>query len=402
MNNYQYPQKSPLFQPILLMEIFVVFSILLGIMEIPDITIIKLIRYGVMISASFMVLRIIKRNHHIHPNLIQDIFYLWLVAIFIRSIPDILDPYNGYIALKQFLSIFLFMYTIPLFMIAKIDTNFLRKLICLSYILAIIYLLTAIPHYLMTNSPEPYMVLCEGVILLLMTLPYHKNNKNVVIIVSVTIAIILAMLAARRNKVVFFGGGLFLAVFSILTSRSKRSQKYKWILVLVLFLLFSAILIFSSSFSFFFERVGTWMDSRESIIYLFFDDFNRNPSDWIWGRGIIGQFYGGVLNTDETKELRDGIENGYLYLILKGGWMWLGLLIIISLSAIYKGFFKSKNLLCKGFAMIILLYYFDMIGFGIPSNTLKYMMVFISIAGCNTKWLRQCSDEQLSQKIGLK
>ena len=80
MNNYQYPQKSPLFQPILLMEIFVVFSILLGIMEIPDITIIKLIRYGVMISASFMVLRIIKRNHHIHPNLIQDIFYLWHVA----------------------------------------------------------------------------------------------------------------------------------------------------------------------------------------------------------------------------------------------------------------------------------------------------------------------------------
>ena len=82
---------------------------------------------------------------------------------------------------------------------------------------------------------------------------------------------------------------------------------------------FLGLVIFSSSFEFFFSRVDTGMDSREGIIELFMLDFNTTPNDWIFGRGIYGEFNGGILATNEDTGMRDGIENGYLNIILKGG-----------------------------------------------------------------------------------
>jgi hypothetical protein len=146
--------------------------------------------------------------------------------------------------------------------------------------------------------------------------------------------------------------------------------------------------------------MGTGFESRESVIEMFFDDFNKTPGDWIWGRGLFGEFNGGDLGAKETG-LRDLIENGYLFLILKGGWIYLGLLILISLKAIYLGLFKSSNVLVKGLALLLIIFYIDMIGYGIPGISLKYMMVFVAISGCNSKRLRSYSDLILAKKIGL-
>jgi hypothetical protein len=254
--------------------------------------------------------------------------------------------------------------------------------------------ITAIPQYLIIGKGEGWMAIANGVLLLLMTFPYYSTKHRKIILMTVIIAIIIAMLDARRNKVIFFGGGLVLSFINILYSNSNTSKRYKFQMTLVLIAMFVGIISFYSYFELFFERMDTGMDSRKGVIDLFFLDFNQTPMDWIFGRGIYGQVYGGILGDSDTG-LRDGIENGYLTLILKGGWIWLALLIMISLSAMYKGLFKSRNLLCRGFGFILILYYIDMIGYGIPSIGLKYFMVFISIAGCNNEWLRSLSDEEL-------
>lgn len=209
------------------------------------------------------------------------------------------------------------------------------------------------------------------------------------------------MLLGRRNKVVFYGGALVLSAILVLKNYN-ISSKITFRYIVLIILLSIGILAFLDKFTLFFDKVSLGMSSREQVIDDFFYDFNQHPSDWFWGRGIYGEFDGGVLNDSEDGASRDGIENGYLYLILKGGWLWLGLLILISINAIYKGLMKSKNMLCKGFAIIIILYFIDMIGFGIPGMTIKYMMVFIAIAGCNSPWLRQLNDSYLKEKIGLR
>ena len=360
--------------------------------------IISLIKYFLIVVSSYFLLKYVSRNH-LTVSIVEAIFIVWIIYLYISAIPNIIDPFKNYLFLKKFLSSTLFLYLVPLMMIAKLDIQFLKSLFKFSYWLMVFYLIFALLFANYNN--EGFTVFVEGVIILMMTWPYHAPRKRFFIVLSFVVVIVGMMLASRRNRVVYYGGGLTLAVvINILSNDSYTSRKRVSLVVLTL-AMGAGLYLASDFFLDFFDKMGKGMESREGIIELFVYDFNRSPSDWVFGRGLFGEFDGGILNSEDTG-LRDAIENGYYLLILKGGWIWLGLLIAISINAIYKGFFKSKNLLCRGFAMIILLYYIDMVGFGVPQVSLKYYMVFIAIAGCNTKWLRECNDKYLASEIGLK
>lgn len=391
LNSYSY--SKDLYTVILLSAIVNLSYLVLSTFEIPELNILKILRYILILYSSYLLVKSI-RKRHLTSTVSQRIFILWIIIIYVHSIPEIINPTKNYIHFKQFSSIYALLYVIPLFMIAKLDMLFLQKLIRFLYVVCLIYVITAIPQYLLTGKGEGWMAFANGVLILLMTFPYYSSKYRKIILMAVIIAITIAMLDARRNKVLFFGGGLVLSFINILYSNSTTTRRYKVQMTLVLISMFIGIISFYSYFELFFERIDTGMDSRKDVVDLFFMDFDRTPMDWIFGRGIYGQIFGGILGDTDTG-LRDGIENGYLTLILKGGWIWLGLLIIISLRAIFKGLFKSRNLLCRGFGFIVILYYIDMIGYGIPSIGLKYFMVFISIAGCNNEWLRSLSDEEL-------
>ena len=212
-------------------------------------------------------------------------------------------------------------------------------------------------------------------------------------------AIVIMMLLARRNKVVFYGGGLGLAIILNVLKGNLNSQTKA---LIIFSTLAGMIFIFNSGslFDAFFNKMESGMSSRELVIEDFHNDFNRTPSDWIYGRGLFGEFDAGILNNEETG-LRDAIENGYLTLILKGGWIWLGLLILISINSVYKGLFKSNNIFVKGCAFIILLYYLDMIGFGVPVASLKYIMVFLSISVCSSLRWRNYTDNELQEQLAI-
>lgn len=400
MNNGSSTNNSnnTLYKVILWSQFVTLLPLGLGLLHFQKTQLISLIGYLCMSIATLLLLRYAIK-HHLKLNWVRTLFFIWVVYLYISAIPDIFNPDSNYINLKKFLTELMFMYAIPLFMIVEIDTVFLRKLFKFSYFLGIIYLFTVI---LGNGRSEWYTMLAEGLIILIMTWPYHSIKKNVVVIAAILVAIVFMMLAARRNKVVFYGGGLMFAVLINLFSANSFGFGRKLVLGILVLLMAFVLYLNMSSFGFFVERMGTGMESREGVITLFVSDFNSHPSDWVFGRGLYGQVEADFNATDEATGLRDGIENGYLFLILKGGGIWLGLLTLIALNAIFKGLFRSKNLLCKGFAMIILLYYLDMIGFGIPQTSLKYIMVFLAIAGCNTAWLRESSDQYLAQEIGLK
>ena len=165
---------------------------------------------------------------------------------------------------------------------------------------------------------------------------------------------------------------------------------------------FLYVMFFTSTFDFFWERMGTGMESRDGIIELFIEDFDSSPKDWIYGRGLYGTFFGGVLGNDELDGARTLIENGYLNLILNGGYIYVVLLVMVCLRSVYLGLFDSKNILCKGMAFIILIYFIDMIGYGLPSQNLKYLCIFLSIAGTRTKELRQMTNNELVNYLSLK
>lgn len=366
----------------------------------------SLLKYCCMICVS-VLLFVYTRNNHQRIGFIRSLFLIWIFYIIVTSLPSLSDSYFNYIKFKQFFSINLFLFLIPLYMIIKIDLEVIQKLFRLSYKFVLIYLFVSIPIF--SCSPEFFkseslIFLLGGSLMLIMTFPYHNIKKSRLVLLAVLIGIVIMMLLGRRNVVLYLGGGLvFASLLNVFgNSTLTRGKRYRYVFIITALACLMGFVLFSSSFSYFFERVGTGMNSREGIIELFISDFNHTPNDWIFGRGMYGEFEGGFLATNEDTGLRDGIENGYLQLILKGGCIWLVLLILISLKAVYLGLFKSKNCLCKGFACLILLYYIDMIGFGIPSISLKYILIFVGISVCNSRCFRNCSDDILAENIGLK
>jgi len=386
----------PLIIPILLSQGVILEMCVFRVLDVEISNLFSLINDGLLFAASLSLLYYVK-NFHLPVSRSQQLFFIWLAVLYLDAIPDLLDTSYNYFNIKSFLTLYGFLYLIPVFMSARGDLTFYRQLFRVLFLMAFLYLILII--LFPDARVEYYTMLAEGSIILLMTYPYHSKNKRVIIIVVIFLALIFMMLEARRNKVLYYGGAVSLALLINLLSKDWISRTKKKTLILLSLLLFVGLILAGNAFDEFFYRMSTGFDSREEIIELFVSDFNSSPMDWIWGRGLFGEFTGGILSN--RGGLRDGIENGYLQLILKGGLVWVVLLSIISFRSIYLGFFKSNNLLCKGYAMIVLLYFVDMIGFGIPQISMKYIMIFIAMAGCNASWLRNCDDEFLMKEIGL-
>jgi hypothetical protein len=166
-------------------------------------------------------------------------------------------------------------------------------------------------------------------------------------------------------------------------------------------MLFVFIVFNLSRFSYLVERSKTGLESRQDYIDEFYDDFNAHPMDWITGRGVLGEFTSHLWEVSRESETRPGIESGYLDHILRGGYVYVFLLVFMSIPAIFMGFFSSKNILSKAFAAIILINLIDLVGFGIPSLTLKYLFIWIGMGVCYSKRMRSYSDDYLKKIVGI-
>lgn len=365
----------------------------------------SLVRYMMYFFGVYWMFKDIRLNH-VNIPLFYKIYLVWVLYILISALPELTNPMQNHIIFKSFISGKLFIYALPFLICTDIDLPFFKMVFRLSYYMIIAYMVLAIPiyitHYglLTSYQNEAITFLLEGAILILMTLPYQRRKTITTTTIAVVMAIVIMMLLARRNKVVYYGGGLGLAIIlNVLKGNLSSSRKASIIFATLIGFLF----IFNSGglFDAFFNKMDSGMSSREQVIEDFHSDFNNTPSDWIFGRGLFGEFDAGVLNDNENTGLRDAIENGYLMLILKGGWIWLGLLILISINSVYKGLFKSNNIFVKGCACIILLYYLDMIGFGVPTASLKYIMVFLSISVCSSPKWRAYSDDDIHNQLAI-
>lgn len=398
--------KDYLYKSILIVQIIAVFDWVFFLVGFSS-QVYSLIKYFVFFIATFYYITGIKRCFK-KPSIITMLFLIWILYIIATGIYEAIAGGFNTINFKKLISGYLFVYLIPFLTATNLDLSFLKRYLKLGYYLAllsIVMMIICIPYILNRESmyAEAATLFATGLSLLLMTYSYYANKVSKRTIYIYLIMTFVMMFLARRNKVVYFGSVLFFAMIinSYFLSLSNRSSNKRTMFYLMG--LSALVLIgFSDSFSFFFERVNTGMDSREVVTSLFIEDFNQHPSDWILGRGMWGEYFGGANATNELTGTRYGIESGYYQHILNGGWIWLGLLIMVSIKSVFLGFSKSNNLLCKGAACIILVYFLDMIGFGIPTTNLQYINVFICLSICNSQMLRSFNDNDLIDYLNIK
>ena len=363
------------------------------------------------VSAFYLIKGIIKSRNKIQINIITKVaifvFLIYIIISIFRGFQKVTDSSQNYLYFKRFLSGDFVVLIIPFLILIKPGLSLYRNIFRYLFIMTILGIIF-VPLVFIIYNNNPFfgienltrLFTSSGSILILTTL-YHKKRTNYILYVSFIIALIFLMLLARRNMIVYVSTVIFFGIF-INTFYQSKNKLLPILYMLFLFgIIASFFYFFKDNFGFAIDRFSTGFDSRTTVLDEFIFDFNKTPSDWIFGRGLYGEYYSQTTAINIDQNTRDGIENGYLNHILFGGWIYLGSLILISLPAIFLGFFKSRNILSKAFAAIIVIYFVDMIGFGLPAPHIKYLMIFISISGCYSTWLRNLPDRFLKKQIGI-
>jgi len=140
-------------------------------------------------------------------------------------------------------------------------------------------------------------------------------------------------------------------------------------------------------------------DTRSTVVDMFHMDMANH---YLFGKGMNATYYcpigGGIGESGIDYDIiyyRDVIENGYLQLMLSGGIVHIVLFLLIALPAAFNGIFRSSNLFSKSCGALISLWMVFMLGSGLPSLSLGYVLVWMSVGACYKKSLRSKSDEEI-------
>ena len=251
----------------------------------------------------------------------------------------------------------------------------------------------------MLALPVGYMLICY---------PYNIANKkdmfgigkkNGFMIFMFIVTLFFAIFRARRG-LIFMCLTTFLCVGMIAILSTKK--KMLIIILTSLVILIASLFVFSMKdhhiFNFLIERGEE--DTRTGVEVWMYADMS--PTDWVIGKGIKGQYYCPVVenvNDAEGAGYRDNIETGYLQIILKGGIISLALLLLMFVPAVYKGLFKSKNVLSKAAALWIFLWIIYLYPSGGIVFTMNYVLVWIAVGICYSEKIRNLPDSTIKNYL---
>lgn len=302
----------------------------------------------------------------------------------------------------------LFVPLIVFFPIDKLVHYFIRwGILCipLFFILGVLFI---VPLFKNQSFTEHFIwVLCTGPAFLYLISPYLRNKYTLYAGIITALAVLISSIMARRNIMLTYGNFFICGTLIIFITKTKQYIQEKTIGLLLFFI--GTIMIYSfftsgdlGVFQKIYNRIS--VNNREELFLAFIEDMSTN--DWIIGKGVDGTYYAPGIDgqnddTIEDSDDRHQIECGYLQVILKGGFINLFLLLNIFISAIYLGLFKSKNKLCKIAGIVILFWLIDMFPWGMPALDFRYLLVWICVAICINKQIRNFPDEQISKYFAI-
>lgn len=344
-------------------------------------------------------------------------------AFLILSVWVIYITFNGINLSYDYIKEYLFWhyrylhYLIPLILLIPLYKSvFIHKLFSLSYLLGCLFLIL-LPFYLFfelyqnQDISEMYIwVFATGSGFLLLTANYHTRKEIIVSSIVVFLGFILATVLARRNIMLTYAGFMFASFWIYLFYNKVISIEKKIIsLLLSATLLVGGFYVFTSNQQTIFSKITSraGLNTRDVVFLGFALEMNKDKTNLIFGKGINGTYYAPGVDSSfsnrkfdyRNEDYRMHIENGYLQLILNGGIIYLVLFLAILIPAIVIGLFRSHNLLVKGCAILVFLWLIDMIAFGVPAFSFRYLLVWICVGICFSAKLREKNNEEMTNYL---
>ena len=349
-------------------------------------------------SASYLIRYRIKNNY---LKIIFAIYLIWSISIIFRGI------HLNYDSIKTMLvdaNFGIFIYIAPFIILFPQKFRFYKNLFDLIVILAISFLLfdvLFIKQLLDRSSATQDVIEYLAKFLsipcgyILLTYKYHSRNRKLLAFGVMIISLLFALYKARRGLSLICGSILIFSYFLYLVNTKRVVITIYLSVLLVLGGVYYESSIYNINnnklFSFIAKRGEE--DTRTPVELYFYSDFKTN--DWIFGRGINGEYYCPNIDKDQLTDYRSYIETGYLEIILKGGIIFLGLYLLILVPAFFLGLFYSKNILSKAAAIWIIISLIALYPSTVNTFTLNFLLIWISAGICYSSELRNLSDNQI-------
>jgi len=345
-------------------------------------------------------------------QLVYTLYCCWLLVVVLRGFPldyvtikkNLFDPNNS-----------IFLYIVPLFILMPIGIDFYKKAFGAIAVISICYLFYDFIFFKKLIQAQAgdessrdvldYFAKTLGLPAGFLLISYVYHSKKVVALTASTILItfLLTVICGRRG-LMFISGVVLLFTFFIYTYENRRKLMNVAISIFTLALvgLYGVGMFYDDDVKIFDYTKGRIdEDTRSSVEIFFFDDMEQQ--DWLIGRGMNGLVAAPFNQYDENTAglpgYREGIETDYLKIILKGGLLSLGLLLLITVPAIFLGLFYSRNILSKVAALWIILWVLSLYPTNVTNFTFNYLIVWISVGICYSKAIRTMPESQLRQLV---
>jgi len=345
-------------------------------------------------------------------QILFTLYALWFVFIIGQDFESFFDTqFVLYFFLNPFYGGML--YFVPAILLFPKKLAFYKKAIYVIFLLCIIYIVYDLIFFRDLMSSDHTNLLSQELVetsfdlsisagFILLTYKYHSDKRNLLAMLTILLTLFFAVVRARRGLILMTGAVIFFSyVLFVVYSRKKMMILYFSILLISIGFLYAANIYNIKTnriFSFVAERGDE--DTRTGVELHFYADMK--PIDWLIGRGIDGNYYCPNVDEDAVSNYRSVIETGYLQIILKGGIISLGLLLLITIPAIFKGIFYSNNTLSKAAGIWIFLAVLSFYPATVDTFSMRYLLVWIAVGICYSKEIRNIPDEVLREYFSQK
>jgi len=225
---------------------------------------------------------------------------------------------------------------------------------------------------------------------LLLTYAYHSGKRRAFAWMVSLATLVFAVVRARRGMIIMFTLPIMIAIATQLYSaKTKWLKLLATITLLCMGALYGNTLFTESSFFNSLKERGV-ENTRAKVEDCYYADLTTR--DWIIGKGIDGKYFCPGIDPGDYSSYRKTMETDFLHIILKGGLVYLILLMLILLPAIWKGLFQSRNMLSRSAALWIVLWIFSLYPSNVHTFTFNYILVWIAVGICYSPSIRSLPD----------
>lgn len=333
------------------------------------------------------------------------IYLIWSLFIIVRVDTQYLSTNtNDLLRAFFFDERFFLSYFIPL--IVFFGKNFFKFksifYICILYSIANIILFCLNVQYVLNPELSVYSswiseyigLLFLPVVIILFSCRFVTNKHLLLPFISLLISLFSSVFLGRRA--VTFMGLLSFILFIYMFYRKSKNKVFSIFIIILLItgsLLYYNKYILSKSDGRLVERLNTdnrGPEDRDSMNSL-------TTLEFFIGKGLTGSYY-----SKEHSIYRGMVESGIQHMIMKGGFIYLVLHLTILFYSFFVGFFKSNNDLIKGAALFILLKIILLYPLGSPQFDFQEVILWVCVLYCNSTAFRKMNNISIIRKLSVK